>query len=74
MTLLEGAFNRSFMTLLGREILRFVRVWTQTLIPPLLISLHYVVVFLVALGGRIREDVVVPYLQFIHIGVDVMRL
>ncbi|QIN79723.1 ABC transporter permease [Rubrobacter marinus] len=74
MTLLESAFNRSFRTLLGREILRFVRVWTQTLIPPLLTSLLYVVVFGVALGGRIREVDGVPYLQYILPGVALMSL
>ncbi len=42
--------DRSFRTLLSREVLRFTRVWMQTIIPPLLTSLLYVVVFGVALG------------------------
>jgi ABC-2 type transport system permease protein len=66
--------DRSFRTLLGREILRFMRVWMQTLIPPLLTSLLYIVVFGVALGGRIREVDGVPYLKYILPGVALMSL
>ena len=46
--------DRPFRTLLAREILRFTRIWVQTLIPSLLTSLLYLVVFGVALGGRIK--------------------
>lgn len=66
--------DRTFRTLLNREILRFVRVWTQTIIPPLLTSLLYVVVFGVALGARIKEIDGVPYLQYILPGIALMSL
>jgi ABC-2 type transport system permease protein len=66
--------DRSFRTLLSREILRFTRVWMQTLIPPLLTSLLYLVVFGVALGTRIREVGGVPYLEYILPGVALMSL
>src|ERR687889_2259705 len=66
--------NRSFRTLLSREILRFTRVWMQTLIPPLLTSLLYLVVFGVALGTRIREVDGVPYLEYILPGIALMSL
>jgi ABC-2 type transport system permease protein len=66
--------DRTFRTLLSREVLRFVRVWTQTLIPPLLTSLLYVVVFGVALGARIKEIDGVPYLQYILPGIALMSL
>jgi ABC-2 type transport system permease protein len=66
--------DRSFRTLLSREILRFTRVWMQTLIPPLLTSLLYVVVFGVALGTRIQEVDGVPYLEYILPGVALMSL
>ena len=66
--------DRSFRTLLSREVLRFTRVWMQTLIPPLLTSLLYVVVFGVALGARIREVDGVPYLEYILPGVALMSL
>jgi ABC-2 type transport system permease protein len=66
--------DRSFRTLLSREILRFSRVWMQTLIPPLLTSLLYLVVFGVALGTRIREVDGVPYLEYILPGIALMSL
>lgn len=66
--------DRMFRTLLSREVLRFMRVWTQTLIPPLLTSLLYVVVFGVALGARIKEIEGVPYLQYILPGIAMMSL
>lgn len=66
--------DRMFRTLLAREVLRFLRVWTQTIVPPLLTSLLYVVVFGIALGSRIREVDGIPYLQYILPGVALMSL
>lgn len=66
--------DRAFRTLLSREILRFTRVWMQTLIPPLLTSLLYLVVFGVALGNRIREVAGAPYLEYILPGIALMSL
>src|SRR5215218_2012077 len=66
--------DRPFRTLLSREILRFMRVWMQTLVPPLLTSLLYLVVFGVALGTRIREVDGVPYLEYILPGIALMSL
>ncbi len=66
--------DKSFRTLLSREVLRFTRVWMQTLIPPLLTSLLYLVVFGVALGTRIREVDGVPYLEYILPGIALMSL
>jgi ABC-2 type transport system permease protein len=66
--------DKSFRTLLSREILRFTRVWMQTIVPPLLTSLLYLVVFGVALGTRIREVDGMPYLEYILPGVALMSL
>ncbi len=66
--------DRSFRTLLSREILRFTRIWIQTIVPPLLTSLLYLVVFGVALGTRIQEVNGVPYLEYILPGVALMSL
>ncbi len=66
--------DRSFRTLLSREILRFTRIWVQTIVPPLLTSLLYLVVFGVALGTRIQEVNGVPYLEYILPGVALMSL
>ncbi len=66
--------DRSFRTLLSREVLRFTRIWIQTIVPPLLTSLLYLVVFGVALGTRIQEVNGVPYLEYILPGVALMSL
>ena len=66
--------NRPFRTLLSREVLRFTRLWIQTIVPPLLTSLLYLVVFGVALGSRIQEVDGVPYLEYILPGVALMSL
>ena len=67
-------FDRPFRTLLSREILRFTRVWAQTLVPPLLTSLLYFVVFGIALGARIKEIEGVPYLEYILPGIALMNV
>jgi ABC-2 type transport system permease protein len=67
-------FDRPFRTLLSREILRFTRVWAQTLVPPLLTSLLYFVVFGIALGARIKQIEGVPYLEYILPGIALMNV
>ena len=66
--------DRPFRTLLAREILRFTRVWMQTLVPPLLTSLLLLVVFGVALGTRHQELDGVRYFEYILPGIALMSL
>jgi ABC-2 type transport system permease protein len=66
--------DRTFRTLLRREILRFTRVWMQTIVPQLLTSLLYLVVFGIALGSRIREIDGIPYLEYILPGLALMSV
>lgn len=66
--------DRNFLTLLSREVRRFLRVWTQTIMPPLLTSLLHLVVFGVALGSRIQEIDGVSYLTYILPGIALMSL
>ena len=71
---LGGVFGLPFRTLLSREVRRFVRVWTQTLLAPLLTSALYILVFGYGLGSRIREAAGVPYLEFILPGLVLMSV
>ena len=71
---LGGVFGLPFRTLLSREVRRFVRVWTQTLLAPLLTSALYILVFGYGLGSRIREAAGVPYLEFILPGLVLMSI
>src|ERR671912_1185163 len=66
--------DRTFQTLLSREVLRFTRVWMQTIVPQLLTSLLYLVVFGIALGGRIKQIEGIPYLDYILPGIALMSL
>src|SRR5215218_1448100 len=66
--------DRTFQTLLSREIVRFTRVWMQTIVPQLLTSLLYLVVFGIALGGRIKQIEGIPYLDYILPGIALMSL
>jgi ABC-2 type transport system permease protein len=71
---LGGVFGVPFRTLLAREVRRFVLVWTQTLLAPLLTSALYILVFGYGLGSRIREAAGVPYLEFILPGLVLMSV
>ncbi|MDQ3303654.1 MAG: hypothetical protein M3518_09940, partial [Actinomycetota bacterium] len=70
----SGLFGVPFRTLLSREVNRFLKVWTQTLLAPLLTSALYVVVFGYGLGSRIREIQGVPYLDFILPGLILLSV
>ena len=43
-------------SLTQREISRFLRVWTQTLIPPVVTSLLFIVIFGYSIGSKIDID------------------
>src|SRR3989337_2730620 len=66
--------DRPFRTLLSREVLRFIRVWMQTIVPPLMPSRLFLVVWGVAWGSRMREVDGVPYLEYILPGIAFMSL
>jgi ABC-2 type transport system permease protein len=69
-----GVFGIPFRTILSREVRRFTRVWTQTLLAPFLTSALYIVVFGYGLGSRIREVEGVPYLEFILPGLILLSI
>lgn len=69
-----GVFGIPFRTLLAREVRRFMRVWTQTLLAPLFTSALYIVVFGYGLGSRIREVEGIPYLEFILPGLILLSI
>ena len=63
-----------FLTLLGREVHRFVRLYNQTIIPPVLTAALFLVIFGYSLGSRINEVEGVPYLHFIIPGLVMMSV
>src|SRR3982750_153042 len=60
--------------LIKRETLRVSKLWTQTVLAPVVSSALFIVVFGFSLGGRIKEVEGYPYKQFIVPGLIVMAM
>jgi ABC-2 type transport system permease protein len=66
------SFLPGFLTLLEREIKRFLKVIVQTVFAPLINSALYLLIFGVSLGGQITVEGVPSYLAFIIPGLVMM--
>lgn len=64
----------AFRTLLVKEIRRIVRIWPQTLLPPVITMSLYFVIFGKMIGSRVGEMGGVPYMQFIVPGLIMMAI
>lgn len=64
----------AFKTILIREILRFVRIWMQTLLPPAISTALYFIIFGNLIGGKIGEMGGFPYSQYIAPGLIMMSV
>ena len=61
-----------FLTLAGREFRRVIRIWKQTLVPPIITTTLYFLIFGKLIGGRIGEMNGVSYMQLIAPGLVMM--
>jgi ABC-2 type transport system permease protein len=68
--------RRGLVALAGREVLRVLKLWTQTIVAPVVSSFLFILVFGLSLGGRIRQvhGIDVPYDQFIVPGLITMAM
>lgn len=64
----------AFLTLVRKEVNRFIRIWPQTLIPPLVTAILYFIIFGHVIGKRIGLMHGVPYIQFIVPGMVMMQV
>jgi len=64
----------AFRTLLIREILRFSRIWVQTILPPAITTVLYFVIFGNLIGSRIGEMDGMRYIDFIIPGLIMMSV
>ena len=64
----------SMLSLAGRECLRVSRLWTQTMLAPVVSSVLFIVVFGLSLGSRISGVDGVPYEVFIVPGLAAMAM
>jgi ABC-2 type transport system permease protein len=70
-----GAVNwLGFWTLYVREVRRFLKVYTQTIAAPVVTTLLFLAVFLLALGGQQRTIGGVPYADFLTPGLIMMAI
>jgi ABC-2 type transport system permease protein len=65
---------RGFLWLSARECLRVSKLWTQTMLAPVVSSILFVLVFGLSLGQRIREVSGFPYEEFIVPGLIAMAM
>ena len=65
---------RALLTILYKEIHRFMRSWTQTLIPPAIMIMLYFVIFGTLIGKRIGEMGGFDYMQFMIPGLIMMSV
>jgi len=72
MTRLEA--HRGLLALAARETHRVLKLWTQTILAPVISSLLFIVVFGLSLGNRISGIDGVPYDQFIVPGLIAMAM
>ncbi|VEI44672.1 inner membrane transport permease [Actinobacillus equuli] len=61
-----------FLTLAGKESRRVIRIWKQTLVPPIITTTLYFLIFGKLIGGRIGDMSGVSYMQFIAPGLVMM--
>ncbi|MBV1914593.1 MAG: ABC transporter permease [Pseudomonadales bacterium] len=64
----------AFVTILSREIRRYMRIWLQTLLPPAITTGLYFVIFGNLIGSRIGEMGGYDYMEFIVPGLIMMAV
>ncbi|WP_407276560.1 ABC transporter permease [Halothiobacillus sp. DCM-1] len=64
----------AFMMLLTREVLRFGRIWMQTILPPMIMTSLYFIVFGHLIGPRVGEIDGVPYISYLVPGLILMSV
>ena len=63
-----------FTTIVRKEITRFMRIWTQTLLPPAMTMTLYFLIFGEFIGSQLREMNGVGYMEFIMPGLVMMSV
>lgn len=64
----------AFYTIARKEVVRFMRIWTQTLLPPMITQSLYFVIFGTFIGSQVRDINGVSYMAFIVPGLVMMSV
>lgn len=67
-------YGNAFRTILIKELLRFSRIWIQTVLPPMVTTALYFVIFGRLIGSRLGEMDGHPYVDFIVPGLILMSV
>lgn len=62
----------SFLTLAGKEVTRILRIWPQTLLPPIIMGSLYFLIFGAYIGSQVQPIGGVPYIAYIVPGLVMM--
>jgi ABC-2 type transport system permease protein len=69
-----GQIYIAFKTILRKEVIRFMRIWTQTLLPPTISMTLYFLVFGKLIGSQIHNISGFSYMQYIVPGLVMMAM
>ena len=69
-----GVYRVAFQTIVTKEILRFVRIWVQTVLPPAITMALYFVIFGKLIGAQIGDMEGFRYIDFIVPGLILMSV
>ncbi len=64
----------ALQTVLRKEIIRFMRIWTQTLLPPAITMTLYFIIFGKLIGAQIKDIQGYSYMQYIVPGLTMMSI
>ena len=64
----------AYKTIVIKEILRFIRIWVQTIIPPVITTSLYLLIFGGLMGSRIGQMQGIDYINFIVPGIILMTV
>jgi ABC-2 type transport system permease protein len=64
----------AYKTIVTKEILRFIRIWVQTIVPPVITTSLYLLIFGGLMGGRIGQMQGIEYIDFIVPGIILMTV
>ena len=71
---MNNAYWVAFYTIVRKEIRRFMRIWSQTLLPPAITMILYFIIFGNLIGDRIGKMSGVSYMEFIVPGLIMMAI
>jgi len=74
MTMRWQIIRNSFATMLRKETVRIFRIWSQTLLPPLITQSLYFLIFGAFIGSRVGLVDGVPYMAFVVPGLVLMAV